>query len=291
MIDLPALYASADKTAVAAASKTKRVHAAELVLLLLSAVAGVTSWRVGAAHLDAFAAVGTLTFIGALISALVRNMSHPQADWVLARALAEGIKTAAWRYAVAGVPYRLDDAEADDAFLRHIDAVLTAGRDLHLHPHAGEEITSSMRTTRASSLDHRKSVYGACRLDDQVDFYLRRSQEHDAARRRWFWLGAAANVAGIVGGVLRLTGVVDVDLVGVAAAGGSAAVAWSQLHQYRTLAAAYALTAQQLQIARDRLPIVDDDGWPAYVDSAEDVMVREHSVWLAHRGSRGVGMR
>jgi hypothetical protein len=209
---------------------------------------------------------------------------------VRTRAAAESIRAAAWRYAVGGDPFALSDTDADDAFLRHVETVLKTVEDMPLPPGApdGHDITADMQVLRASPLGERKAGYLAGRLDDQIGFYDRRAGSNEGARRNWFWIGVVANLAGLTGGLLRFLDIVRVDLVGVAAAIAGAAVAWTQLNQHRTLATTYSQTKQQLVGARDRLASVDEPDWAEYVDSVEDVMTREHSIWLTKRATPGI---
>lgn len=290
-MELPASLVSADRAAVSAQALTRRVHATELSALVLAALAGVTAWRLGRTELDGLAAVGTLAFGVAVLAAIFRDSRHPQSDWVKARAVTESIRAAAWRYAVGGEPFPPRTARADEAFLRHVEAALDTVQDLTLPigPPGKAEISDGMRELRGSPLERRKAAYLRGRLDDQIGYYTDRARANDRRRRLWFRVVLSADLAGLLGGALRFADVVDVDLVGIAAAVAGAAVAWTQLNQHRTLATAYSQTLRQLVLARDRLAVVGDDDWPEYVDSVEDVMAREHSVWLTKRATPGLG--
>lgn len=289
-VELPASAVVTDLAAVQAQRTTRRAYVVELVALIVAATAGVTSWRWGEGRLDALAAVGTVAFAAAVAAAFHRDLRHPQADWVTARAVAESIKSAAWRYAVGGEPFPAGRDGADEAFLRYVTtAMATVGHlALPVVPATATEISGGMRALRAEPPDRRKAAYLAGRLDDQLSYYTRQAGRNDRARRLWFRVGIAAYLAGLAGGALRFLDVVDIDLVGISAAVAGAAVAWSQLNQHRTLATAYSLTTRQLAVARDRLGSGTDDDWAGYVDSVEDLMAREHSVWLTNRAGRGI---
>jgi hypothetical protein len=80
-------------------------------------------------------------------------------------------------------------------------------------------------------------------------------------------------------------GWIDIDILGVAAAGAAAGTAWIQLKQHRTLAASYALAAQELSLALVRLENArDDEHWALEVSDAEEAISREHTMWLARHG-------
>jgi hypothetical protein len=81
---------------------------------------------------------------------------------------------------------------------------------------------------------------------------------------------------------------VDLDLLGVAAACASAAIAWNHAQPEPQLVSAYTLTAREVAIIRDRIPTTDDTTWPGFVSDAEDAVSREHTIWLARHGHPGV---
>jgi hypothetical protein len=289
-VELPASLSTADRAALAAQRRTRRIYAAELIAVVVAALAGVSAWHVGARDLDVLAAVGTAGFATALAAGFYRDARHPQSDWVKARAAAEAIRAAAWRYAVGGAPFRQGEAAADTILLAHVSEAMGTLSDLALPvaPPAGE-ISPEMRAVRAGTLAQRKDAYRSGRFEDQIEYYRRRCRTSDRARRIWFWTGMTANLIGLIGGVLRFVDVVRIDLVGVAAAVAGAAVAWTQLNQHRTLSTAYAQTLWQLSVARTQFDAVGENDWPEYVDSVEDVMAREHSVWLRKRAATPPG--
>jgi hypothetical protein len=290
-VELPASLGVADQAAIRAQRATRRIYAVELISVVVAAAAGIAAWRVGEQDLDVLAAVATVGFAAALAAGFVRTMRHQQTDWVKARAAAEAIRAAAWRYAVGGTPFGPGEAAPDAVLLGHVREAMATLADVTLPVPATTtaEISADMRALRAAPLGERKDAYRAGRLDDQIDYYRRQSRRSDQARRRWFAVGTVANLAGVTGGLLRFAGVIDVDVVGVAAAVAGAAVAWTQLNQHRTLSTAYAQTLWQLSLARTQHEAVPEDEWPEYVDSVEDVMAREHSVWLRKRAAAPPG--
>ena len=87
---------------------------------------------------------------------------------------------------------------------------------------------------------------------------------------------------------LRGAGLTASDLLGVAGACASAAIAWNQLNQNRNLVSLYRIAARELGIIRDRVDTMDEAGWAAFISDAEDAVSREHTLWLARHGHSGV---
>ncbi|OLT10052.1 hypothetical protein BJF78_29445 [Pseudonocardia sp. CNS-139] len=142
-----------------------------------------------------------------------------------------------------------------------------------------------MRAVRAAGFDDRRAVYKRDRIQDQITWYTRRAEEHHGAAARWLAAAAAASVLGLVAAGLRMFATIDVDLLGVAAACASAAIAWNQLNQNRNLVSAYRVAARELAIIRDRIDHIDEAELPQFVADAEDAISREHTMWLARRGA------
>jgi hypothetical protein len=92
---------------------------------------------------------------------------------------------------------------------------------------------------------------------------------------------------GIVVAALRVGGVGDGDLLGIAAASAAAAAAWLEVKDHSSLAEAYATTAHELGLVRAAHPMsLDEDRWATYVSDAETAISREHTRWLARRRAR-----
>jgi conflict system pore-forming effector with SLATT domain len=128
-------------------------------------------------------------------------------------------------------------------------------------------------------------------VENQIAWYTDKAGAHHRLANVWLWASAAASCLGVVAAILRMLGVIDLDLLGVAAACASAAIAWNQLNQNRNLVSAYRMTARELSIIRDRIDLVDDADWAVFVSDAEDAVSREHTMWLARHGHPGFRTR
>jgi hypothetical protein len=94
-----------------------------------------------------------------------------------------------------------------------------------------------------------------------------------------------------MGAIVTLTGRLAPNLVGVAAAATASLTAWSHLRQYRPLATAYRITANELKLVRAQLADCDpsapdaDAIWSRLARDAEDAISREHTTWQARCAS------
>ena len=285
--DLSAIYLSADATSGRGQRRTKLLIRTELISLIVASVTGITTWRVGAGRYDLLALVSALSFLLALAATLVRAHTRPEESWYSGRAAAESARTLGWRYAVGGAPFALGEPEPaiSDRFLERLREVVEQLKDTDLGApdSTAREITPAMRDVRQQDIATRRLVYQRDRITDQLSWYERRTRTHAASARLWISLVVTSSALGVIAAGLKFF-VLDVDLLGVFAACASAAIAWNQLNQHRNLVSAYAVTARELSIIRDRIDHVPETQWAGFVSDSEDAISREHTMWLARHG-------
>lgn len=283
---LPAAFRSADLASLAGQEHALSQIRWSLCLGILAAATGAVSWKVGERELDVVAAVGLLAFLGALVFTLRLGSEGYETRWYRGRAAAESVKTLAWRYAVGGDPFgRATIPGLDERFLDRVNAVLHGATGLQLAPVTGEQITGEMRALRAQRLADRRSAYISDRVDDQERWYAAKAASNEASAKRWSAAAVAMNAIGVAGAFGRFAAFVDIDVLGIAAAAAGSATAWAQLRQHRVLATSYALAAQELSLAREKLRnVTNESDWALAVSDAEDAISREHTMWLARHG-------
>jgi hypothetical protein len=156
---------------------------------------------------------------------------------------------------------------------------------LRVVPAAGDhEVTHWMQNLRQAPLDKRRDIYLESRIVDQIDWYRASADRHDRQARRWSQLTLVAQAVGAAAATLRVSGTLDVDLLGVAAAAAAAGAAWLEARDHGGLAEAYATTVHELALVRDELPReLDEQKWAMFVADAEAAISREHTSWLARR--------
>ena len=180
--ELSAMYISSDHVSSRGQKRTRTLVKLELSGLIIASIAGVSSYRVGIDQLDLLAAVSGLAFAGSLIFTTIRVSQKPEGDWYAGRAAAESIRTMGWRYAVGGDPFpnTVPAAEASARFLTRLEAILRELRetDLSSRPRGAHEITSAMDKVRATDFHTRRLIYQRDRIEDQLNWYQRRTFTH-----------------------------------------------------------------------------------------------------------------
>lgn len=289
--DLPALFRAADASSLGG----QRAYRWGIGAILAASVAIAVLGAVGAGELHlAVGVAAAIVFVAVLVVQVEVARRRPDEAWYDGRALAESAKSLAWQYAVAGGLYGrgADESEAacDRRFVGDLRSLLGDIGGSHLAGVAGTgpQVTAPMRELRGQDLMTRRDTYLSGRVGDQRRWYDAKARH--SGRRRRFWLGVVllAQAVGGAGAVLAAAGVVDLDLLGIAAAFLAASVGWVQLGDFGTLSSAYSVACHELGFAEEELRAIDsEEAWVEAVTNTEQAISREHRMWRAARGSRG----
>jgi SMODS and SLOG-associating 2TM effector domain 1/SMODS and SLOG-associating 2TM effector domain 3 len=291
--ELPAAFRAVDASSDGYQTRAIAATRNNLILLIIAAISGAVDVKadVGDTTLNLGGVGSVLAFGCALLVTLATAARRPYENWYKARAGAESVKTLAWRYAVGGDPFPKGMDDVDVTFTDRVGGVIHGLKDLEWPPPATpDQITTKMRRLRHAPRAQRMQAYLADRIDDQYRWYTKKAAVSRQRANQWERAAAAASTAGIIAGVLRALTVLDLDLIGVLAAVGAAASAWTQMRQHRTLASSYGLAAQELALVKARSANVEDEAeWSQFVSDAEEAISREHTMWLARHGQAGSG--
>ncbi|MFJ9611241.1 DUF4231 domain-containing protein [Kitasatospora sp. NPDC101176] len=306
---LPEFFWTADAASLRGQRRSVLLSAWELLLLVAAAATG-------SADGAPWAWPAAVAYLGAIVLAVVISRQNPQGLWYEGRAAAESVKTLAWKFAVRAdafqpPPRSLPDAEGLYRF--QLDRVLGAFRGGPVAVATAERppdpadapdpadpadpagpagITAAMRGLREQPLAVRREVYLRERIQVQHDWYRAKARYCARAGDVAGVLGVVLPALGLVLAVLRALGAFGYDALGTVSAVAASVTAWAQLRQYRPLAAAYGLAADELDLIRRQLAALDvasDDAeelWARLARDAEDAVSREHTTWQARREIR-----
>ena len=145
------------------------------------------------------------------------------------------------------------------------------------------QFSEVMLSIRSRQLDERKEIYATARINDQLDWYSRKSVANARLASRFFMTLIAVNGAAVVFALLRMKFVsapfwpTEV-LVAIAAS----LLGWIQARRYTELSVSYSLTAHEISfILEDSdLPLSESE-FSEYVGDVENAFSREHTQWVA----------
>jgi hypothetical protein len=298
---LPALFRSSNDLSAVGQRGTLAAHGYLLLLFCTGAVVAalglVVARTQGHFEVEVAVAAKTQQVLAAIAAVLIAAglwltaaLRHPRKAeaWYNGRALAESTKSMAWKYMMKAEPYgpTLSRPEADELFCEDLrKLLLDAGARVFPGSSAdGAQISETMVAIRELDLAERLAVYLRSRIEDQRDWYTRRSAEHDASASRWFTVVLGVNSAALVLGVSAVFWLPASDLIGVATTMASCCVAWMQLRRYSDLAHSYSFTSHEIGLLAPRANGVQtDEDLARFVADCEVAFSREHTMWRARR--------
>ncbi|MGC6400335.1 DUF4231 domain-containing protein [Sphingomonas sp. FW199] len=226
----------------------------------------------------------------ALATLVVRSVLNPEQRWYQARALAESVKTISWKFAMIAKPFE-HDAEDRSRLRQMLQELLDANRSIGSQfdggSAGGDQITGEMEALRMLPRSERLDVYMRDRVDDQLDWYSKKSKSNSTTGRRFAVALGCLYVIAFVVLLIRL------DQPGWIYAHpdplvllGASVLGWMQIKRFNELGASYGLTAAEIGILKSRAPeIADDAALAIFIDDAEEAFSREHTQWLARRSA------
>lgn len=292
--DLPPLFREADESSERAQRAHVVFNRANLLALVgaaaLFAVPSTDPGRATMVH-----GIATLLLAGsALLSAVAARRSDRRV-WYESRAVAESVKSLAWKYVCGSEPFDRSDEDTEESFVaalhdvleqaRAVPALMTASAD-------ASQLTQKMRRLRDAPVEQRFRLYLADRIEDQQGWYSRRSRQHGSAGGRLGALSVVFQGLALAAAVLLLIlPTAGLNAVGALSAAAAAFIAWNELMRHDELASAYALASRELSAIAsraERLPREDGE-LARFVADAETAISREHTLWIARRTVAGGG--
>lgn len=292
--DLPAMHRSASAVSERSQHLYLRLVRWDLIALVGGALLTAVSVT-DDAYRSGMATAGALALLlGLGLTLFVRSRDYSK-QWYGGRAVAESVKTMAWRYMTRAEPFdqenrtEAESAQVDRLFLEQLRTAMEQSENLAIRlPAPGasaKQITELMRRLRGESLEVRRATYLRDRIEEQKCWYHRKA-EHNRRREEQLFLTiivlqVLATAAAIV---LILVPSFPLNLSAVLAASAAAALGWLQVKRYQELAQAYSVTATELSLIAEQAPHVTCEAeFSQFVGDAEAAISREHTLWIARR--------
>ncbi len=300
--DLPSLFCAADQASQAAQKNHLRLVRAQLTFLVLGGVFSALSPAIARTGLinEFFgrpSAISIIQLISALLllisvglTFMIRLLRFDRV-WYGARAIAESVKTRAWRYMICAEPYIRDlpPKAADIQLSSDISDILSQRKNLSWtlggEPGARSQITDRMREVRGLDTEGRKETYLSQRIDNQRKWYSSKAAISQRMEIRWFIAVVVSQLIGVAAAMLVAVwpGVVVRPAAAMSVLA-SAFLAWSQLKRHQESAQAYGVAAHELGLISEKAKyITTEEELSEFVANAESAISREHTLWVARR--------
>ena len=290
--DFPALYRAADKASMAAQRQFVLLTTFELGLMILAAIVG--AFVLSDTSIKTILAIASAVLLTAGICVtVISRMTKPERVWYDGRAVAESVKTLAWQYMIGSGQYLITGGtKADELFMSTLHSLLLERKafasKLGSQYNRDQQITEKMRKARNLSAYERKKLYLLERIDEQRQWYSRKTITNQKSASRLFVLTISSQFLAIIFAfTLGLLHESIVQLTGVFTTLATAFMAWTKMRRNEELAQSYGLATQELIFIYEQASQVNtEEELSSYVINSENAISREHTMWLA-RGSQG----
>jgi hypothetical protein len=229
-------------------------------------------------------------FVALCILVALRIMRYDDI-WYNGRAVAESVKTRAWRWMMKAEPYEgTDNTEVvSKQFIDDLKAILTQNQHLAgalsgRRVYRREPISDTMKKVRAMSVNDRLEVYKSDRVQNQADWYSQKSSFNRGRARFWFWVSVILNSTAVV---MLLFRVRDPGLsmpIPTLATAASSVLTWLEAKKHNELTSSFSLAAHEIDLIKGEASCIEsEESLSDFVIDTEAAFSREHTQWAARR--------
>ena len=287
--DLPGLYQSADSSSLKEQKKYFNAIRAYLILIFvaslfsyLSTVSGTTS--------PVYKIISALLFFTTLAILVWHKINKPVDIWYNGRAVAESVKTRAWRWMMRAEPYgdckKVEIMQAE--FVKDLKSILEQNKSLFeklgLEAIDKEPVSPVMLDIRNLLIDDRLSVYRDQRITNQALWYKNKAKYNKDKSTVYFVITVVLHAIAII---LLLVNISDykvnfpIETIAVAASG---FITWAQSRKHNELFSSYSLTAREIILIKSETVRIDtEEELSEYIMNCENAFSREHTQWVARK--------
>lgn len=281
---LPGLYRAADK-ASQEAQKTYFLSLSCYLVLLVFAVVVATYFSKS----DIGAIISAILFFLTLALLIALRVMQPDDLWYNGRAVAESVKTRAWRWMMRAEPYDNDNLElTSKQFIDDLSTIFAQNTKVtHKLPtkeYLKEPISARMGEIRKKNINDRIEIYKSDRIQNQSDWYSRKADFNKKRSKLWFWASVILHTTAIVMLLIKIAKPSLLLPIEVVATTASSILAWLQAKKHNELASSYTLTAHEIVlISAGPLSVSNEKTFSDYVLNTETAFSREHTQWAARK--------
>jgi SMODS and SLOG-associating 2TM effector domain 1/SMODS and SLOG-associating 2TM effector domain 3 len=260
------------------------------MLLVLGAGFAATSGQFDCVR-SGFAIASAVSLAVSLGFSIYLKILKPEQIWYGGRAVAESVKSMAWRYMMDADPYPVDLVPADAAqkFVAELKSIVKERQQLAfgLGGEFAEEpqITPRMQQLRSSTLEQRRGSYVAERISDQRRWYGGQAESNRSKANIYFALIVLSQFLGLFAAFMLITHPQsNLKFTGLFTSLAGALIAWLQIKQHKEQAQSYSIAELELGFVQQEAQyIADERALSDFVGDAENAISREHTLWVARR--------
>lgn len=285
--DLPGLYQSANSASIREQRFYFNGILGYIFLLIIAALFAFLSDNKPDATLKIISALLFLFSLGVMIWLKV---AKPDDIWYNGRAVAESVKTRAWRWMLRAEPYEdIEDIEImRKEFVKDLKVILKQNQSLigklGISSAVEEPISQQMLNVRKLPINDRIDVYRKERITNQALWYSKKAKLNTNRSTQWFILTVVLHGIAMI---CLLYSIKDpflklpIETVAVAASG---VLTWLQAKKHNELSSSYSLTAHEIMLIKSETTRTNTESeLSEYIMNCENAFSREHTQWVARK--------
>ncbi len=283
--DYPTLFRDADEVSLRAQKNYYLSIACYLILLITASIMslyGINS--------KTFAIIAAFLFLATISTNIFILSKKNNEVWYNARAVAESVRTIAWKFMMRAEPFESDDSEeAERKFLDILNDIINQNKNLLLELSTvltqHNQITEKMKQIRNMSIKDRFNFYLKDRIEDQLNWYSSKAKENSKSRTKWFILMIALQTFAVIFVLCRIAWPElkywPPEVLAVASGG---ILTWIHVKKFQDLSSAYSLAAYEISIIKTgTMNINTEKDLSNFVLDTENAFSREHTQWIARK--------
>jgi len=285
--DLPGLYQSANTASIKEQSKYFNGILFYIILLTIAALFAFFSDSTPNAVTKIISAILFLSSLGVMIWLRV---AKPDDIWYNGRAVAESVKTRAWRWMLRAEPY--EDSEDIEImrkkFVKNLKAILEQNQSLigklGIFAVVEEPISVQMLNIRYLPINERIDVYRKERITNQALWYSKKAKFNKDKSSQWFIVTVVLHAIAIICVLYNIKEPLlkmPIETIAVAASG---VLTWLQAKKHNELSSSYSLTAHEIMLIKSEITRISSESELSdYIMNCENAFSREHTQWVARK--------
>jgi hypothetical protein len=286
----PAFYISTDKISIKSKKIYETVFLINLVLLVMASLLGTI--KIDDRFIGLFIKIsGFIYFICSILMFILLFVKFEK-KWYTSRAITESLKSLTWKYMIGGEPFSLTliQNDVDNSFIQILKELNNEVKSKSIFKDGnvkiGEQITIDMLNVRKMTLQERRTFYSENRINNQLDWYKNKAKYNGRMSKIYFSIITILLFITFIYLVFLNPADIPIKITSLIASITSSLLAWLQVKKHQELSEAYTLTAQDINLIKEKSKnIVDENSLSIFVSDAETAFSREHTMWLARRDS------
>lgn len=288
--EFPGIQQAADKASDKAQKFYINLVRSNLVIGVIAALITIFNFENEQPKLYVYCISLFLLLIGLGLTVSIKYLKFEDL-WYQGRALAESVKTLAWRYITCSENYEasLPQNEAEKFFTDSLQLLQTKFPELIRFMDTNFlqrcAITNEMNNARNLTWQLRLKKYVEYRIEDQINWYSSKAKYNKSKKALWLWIVISAQALSIIACTsLIIWTSSSWNLVGLFTTVAASAIAWLEVRQYQFLIQAYTTATMELVLIKSLSnSILTEVDFTKYVLDSENSISREHTMWLAQR--------